>query len=99
MVRKARHYLEKGARRWANDAPDRTFLGERAGDGAGLTLSYVDAGRKAYLIAQALINGRMEPNRPILVFNGRVVEDFKLNTGTWVHVDGPRVGVLAAAAP
>ena len=34
-----------------------------------------------------------------IVFNGRVAEDFKLSTGTWVHVGGLRVGVLAAAAP
>jgi feruloyl-CoA synthase len=34
-----------------------------------------------------------------VVFNGRVAEDFKLSTGTWVHVGGLRVGVLAAAAP
>ncbi len=34
-----------------------------------------------------------------IVFNGRVAEDFKLSTGTWVHVGALRVGVLAAAAP
>jgi feruloyl-CoA synthase len=34
-----------------------------------------------------------------LVFDGRVAEDFKLSTGTWVHVGGLRVAALAAAAP
>jgi feruloyl-CoA synthase len=34
-----------------------------------------------------------------LVFDGRLAEDFKLTTGTWVHVGGLRVGVLAAASP
>ncbi len=34
-----------------------------------------------------------------LMFDGRLVEDFKLATGTWVHVGGLRVGVLAAASP
>jgi feruloyl-CoA synthase len=34
-----------------------------------------------------------------LVFDGRLSEDFKLATGTWVHVGGLRVGVLAAASP
>ena len=34
-----------------------------------------------------------------LVFDGRLAEDFKLATGTWVHVGGLRVGVLAAASP
>jgi feruloyl-CoA synthase len=34
-----------------------------------------------------------------LMFDGRLSEDFKLATGTWVHVGGLRVGVLAAASP
>jgi feruloyl-CoA synthase len=34
-----------------------------------------------------------------LLFDGRLAEDFKLATGTWVHVGGLRVGVLAAASP
>ena len=31
-----------------------------------------------------------------VLFDGRLAEDFKLTTGTWVHVGGLRVGVLAA---
>jgi feruloyl-CoA synthase len=34
-----------------------------------------------------------------IVFDGRVAEDFKLNSGTWVHVGGLRVAAIAAAAP
>jgi feruloyl-CoA synthase len=34
-----------------------------------------------------------------VVFDGRLAEDFKLATGTWVHVGGLRVGLLAAASP
>jgi feruloyl-CoA synthase len=34
-----------------------------------------------------------------VVFDGRLAEDFKLTTGTWVHVGGLRVSVLAAASP
>ena len=34
-----------------------------------------------------------------VVFDGRLAEDFKLATGTWVHVGVLRVGVLAAASP
>ena len=34
-----------------------------------------------------------------VVFDGRLAEDFKLTTGTWVHVGGVRVGVLAACSP
>ena len=34
-----------------------------------------------------------------LVFDGRVTEDFKLSSGTWVSVGTLRTGVLEAAAP
>ncbi|MDP6343799.1 MAG: feruloyl-CoA synthase [Alphaproteobacteria bacterium] len=34
-----------------------------------------------------------------LVFDGRVAEDFKLTTGTWVNSGGLRVAALAAATP
>src|SRR5262249_13057348 len=34
-----------------------------------------------------------------LLFDGRLAEDFKLATGTWVQVGVLRVGVLAAASP
>ena len=33
------------------------------------------------------------------VFDGRVTEDFKLATGTWVNMAGVRAGALAACAP
>ncbi len=39
-----------------------------------------------------------DPTRGI-VFDGRLAEDFKLMTGTWVHVGALRVGLLAAATP
>jgi len=34
-----------------------------------------------------------------LVFDGRVAEDFKLSTGTWVHVGAVRVKLIAACDP
>jgi feruloyl-CoA synthase len=34
-----------------------------------------------------------------LVFDGRIAEDFKLLSGTWVHVGALRVGVVSACAP
>ncbi|MCL4802410.1 MAG: AMP-binding protein, partial [Burkholderiales bacterium] len=39
-----------------------------------------------------------DPARGV-VFDGRLAEDFKLTTGTWVHVGTVRVGALAAATP
>ncbi len=34
-----------------------------------------------------------------LVFDGRLAEDFKLSTGTWVHVGSLRVGTIGACSP
>ncbi|MES2017730.1 MAG: feruloyl-CoA synthase [Pseudomonadota bacterium] len=43
----------------------------------------------------------LDPQRPQLgfVFDGRVAEDFKLNTGTWVSVGALRDLAIAAGAP
>jgi feruloyl-CoA synthase len=39
-----------------------------------------------------------DPSKGI-VFDGRVAEDFKLSTGTWVHAGAVRVKLIAAADP
>ena len=33
------------------------------------------------------------------MFDGRIAENFKLTTGTWVHVGELRIGMLAACSP
>jgi feruloyl-CoA synthase len=46
--------------------------------------------------------GRLaDPERPErgLVFDGRIAEDFKLQTGTWVHVGALRVALITVLAP
>ena len=42
-----------------------------------------------------------DPARPErgLAFDGRIAEDFKLSTGTWVHVGAARVKLIAAGDP
>jgi len=42
-----------------------------------------------------------DPDDPAkgIVFDGRVAEDFKLTTGTWVHVGAVRVKLIAAGDP
>ena len=52
-----------------------------------------------YLIGDAVTFA--DPARPELglFFNGRVAEDFKLNSGTWVNVGTLRVAGIAALAP
>lgn len=43
----------------------------------------------------------LDPARPLqgLLFDGRVAEDFKLATGTWVHVGAIRVHIILQGAP
>lgn len=52
-----------------------------------------------YLIGDAVTFA--DPERPErgLFFDGRVAEDFKLNSGTWVNVGALRVSGIAALAP
>jgi feruloyl-CoA synthase len=52
-----------------------------------------------YCIGDAgLLADEANPERGI-IFNGRVAEDFKLTTGTWVSVGTLRVKLLSALAP
>jgi feruloyl-CoA synthase len=43
----------------------------------------------------------VDPDDPVqgIIFAGRVVEDFKLTTGTFVHVGSLRTDAIAAASP
>ena len=43
----------------------------------------------------------VDPGRPEqgLAFDGRTAEDFKLSTGTWVHVGATRIRLIAAGDP
>ena len=54
---------------------------------------------RAHCIGDAgLLVDETAPERGVL-FNGRVAEDFKLTTGTWVSVGTLRVRVVSALAP
>jgi feruloyl-CoA synthase len=52
-----------------------------------------------YLIGDAVKLADAERPERGLFFDGRVAEDFKLNSGTWVSVGGLRVAGIAALAP
>lgn len=52
-----------------------------------------------YKIGDALRFADPDDLRRGFVFDGRVAEDFKLDTGTWVNVAGLRSAVIAACAP
>jgi feruloyl-CoA synthase len=52
-----------------------------------------------YLIGDAVIFADSDRPELGLFFDGRVAEDFKLNSGTWVNVGNLRVAGIAALAP
>ncbi len=67
-------------------------------DAPHLTAQAFD-GEGYYCIGDAgLLADELQPERGV-VFNGRVAEDFKLTTGTWVSVGTLRVRVVSALAP
>jgi len=52
-----------------------------------------------YRIGDAMKFADLSAPEKGLVFDGRVAEDFKLTTGTWVHVGALRVKLIAAGNP
>ena len=52
-----------------------------------------------YRIGDALKFADPEKPERGLAFDGRIAEDFKLSTGTWVHVGAARVKLIAAGDP
>jgi feruloyl-CoA synthase len=61
-------------RRWAAEAPERTFLAEReGGDGDWVRLSWAEADRRASAIAQALLDRGLGPERPLLLLSGNAI--------------------------
>ena len=52
-----------------------------------------------YRIGDALKFVDPENPRLGLAFDGRIAEDFKLSTGTWVHVGATRLALIAAGDP
>jgi feruloyl-CoA synthase len=52
-----------------------------------------------YLIGDAVTFADPEHPERGLFFDGRIAEDFKLNSGTWVNVGTLRVAAIAALAP
>ena len=63
-----------------------------------LTAAAFDAEGWYYSGDAALLADPADPAKGV-VFNGRVAENFKLSSGTWVNVGMLRVAVLAAASP
>lgn len=82
-------------RHWADQAPDRLFIGERRVEGDWRMLTYAEASRQADAIAQALLNRRLGPYRPVMILSGNSVDHALLMLGC--HVAG--VPVVPVSVP
>ncbi len=71
-------------RHWAGEIPDRTFLGERNADGGWRLLSYGEAAGQADAIAQALIERKLGPQRPIMILSGNSINHALLMLGGFI---------------
>jgi feruloyl-CoA synthase len=59
---------------WAEAAPDRVFLAQRAADGSWRTLSYAQALLQTRAIAQALLARDLSSERPLAILSGNEIE-------------------------
>jgi len=59
---------------WAEEAPDRVFLAQRASTGAWRTVTYAETMRGVRSIAQALIDRGLNAGRPVAILSGNGIE-------------------------
>lgn len=79
-----RENLGQMLRYWSASAPDRIFLAERAPDGDWRQLTYAEVGRQADAIAQALLDRRLGPYRPVMILSGNSVDHALLMLGCFI---------------
>ena len=66
---------------WAAQAPDRTFLAERASDGTWRTISYFETLTRVRRIAQSLLRRNLSADRPVAILSGNSIEHALLALG------------------
>ena len=71
-------------RHWAEQAPERIFLGERTAAGGWRQLTYAAVNRQADAIAQALLVRRLGPARPVMILSGNSVDHALLMLGCFL---------------
>ena len=72
---------------WAQEAPQRTFLAERSGDG-WRRVSYLEAHGAARRIGQALLDRGLGPERPVAILSDNGIDHALLSLGAQ-HVGVP----------
>jgi feruloyl-CoA synthase len=61
--------------RWANEQPARTFLAERRpGHDGWASIGYAETAEQVQLVAQALAQRDLSPQRPVLILSGNAIE-------------------------
>ena len=68
-------------RRWAQDAPERTFLAERGPDGEWVSLTWAQVDARASAIAQALLDRGLGPDRMLMLLSGNSIDHALLTLG------------------
>lgn len=71
-------------RDWAVQAPERTFIAARAGDGSWMRLTYERASQVAHAVAQALLDRRLSRARPVAVLSGNSIDHAVLMLGCYL---------------
>jgi feruloyl-CoA synthase len=59
---------------WANAAPDRIAMADRAADGSWRTITYAAFAQQIRPIAQALLDAGLSPERPLAILSGAEIE-------------------------
>ncbi|MAB13447.1 AMP-binding protein [Parvibaculum sp.] len=72
-------------RQWAQDAPERVWLGKRKpsteGFGEWDLLTYADAEKKVFAIGQALIDRGFDQSTPVMILSGNSIEHALMSYG------------------
>jgi feruloyl-CoA synthase len=71
-------------RNWVEQTPERIFLAERQADGDWRHLTYAEAGQMADAIAQALLDRRLGPYRPVMILSGNSLDHALLMLGCFI---------------
>ena len=79
-----RENLAQMLRHWNQQAPARTFLSERQTDGGWRQLSYAEVNQQANAIAQALLNRKLGPYRPVMILSGNSIDHALLMLGCFI---------------
>ncbi|HEV7370263.1 feruloyl-CoA synthase [Arenibaculum sp.] len=87
--------LDDHLARWAAETPDRDFLAQRGADGQWRRVGYAAALARVRSIAQALLDRRLSPDRPVMVLSDNGIDHALLALAA-MHVGVPVVPVSPA---